>query len=71
MYIKVCDRCGKQTNNKPAFLEPVPRDKGSLCIDNEWFGEPVCLCDGCMEDFDNFRWKHKRYALEFVEKASE
>ena len=41
MYIKICDRCGKQTNNKPAFLIPVDRENGSLNIGGVWFGEDV------------------------------
>ena len=67
MYIKLCDRCGKPTKNKPAFLVPVSKEKGTLNIGGEWFGEEVCLCDECLQAFDEFRWKHKRYKIEFIE----
>lgn len=67
MYIKLCDRCGKQTTNGAAFLAPVPEDKGSYCIDNKWFGEPVCLCDECINDFNDFRFSHKYYKINFEE----
>ena len=66
-YIKLCDRCGRQTKNKPAFLEPVSADKGTLNIGGEWFGEEVCLCDECFQDFCDFRWKHKKFKITFEE----
>lgn len=71
MYIKLCDRCGKQTTNKAAFLVPVPEDKGSYRVDNQWFGEPICLCDECVKDFDNFRYNHKKYKINFIEEINE
>lgn len=67
MYIKICDRCGRHTLNKPAFLIPVSKEKGSYSVDNEWFGEPVCLCDDCVKDFEDFRFNHKTYRIKFVE----
>jgi hypothetical protein len=67
MYIKICDRCGRQTINKPAFLLPTIEEKGSYCVDNQWFGKPVCLCDECINDFDNFRFNHKYYKINFEE----
>lgn len=71
MYIKICDRCGKQTKNKPAFLTSVPKEKGSLNIEGEWFGDTTTLCDECLKEFNDFRWKHKRYRIEFVEEKNE
>lgn len=67
MYIKICDRCGQQTINKPSFLLPTIEEKGSYRVDNQWFGEPVCLCDECINDFDNFRFNHKYYKINFEE----
>ena len=71
MYVKLCDRCGKLTKNKPAFLVPVSKEKGTYSIDNQWFGEPVCLCDECMEEFISFRYDHKKYKINFVEETNE
>ena len=67
MYIKICDRCGRQTKNKPAFLTPVSRENGSLSIEGEWFGDAVTLCDDCLKEFDDFRWKHKHFKIRFEE----
>ena len=71
MYIQLCDRCGQQTKNKPAFLLPTTEDKGSYRVDNQWFGEPIVLCEDCLKDFDNFRWKHKKYEIHFIEETNE
>lgn len=71
MYIKLCDRCGKQTTNKPSFLVPVTSVEGSLQVDGAWFGESVCLCDDCVEDFNNFRYNHKKYKINFTEETYE
>ena len=61
MYIQLCDRCGRKTNNKPAFALPVDRDHGSLMINNAWFGETITLCNNCLKDFEEFRYKHDRF----------
>lgn len=71
MYIKLCDRCGRKTKNKPAFLIPVSKSEGSYCVDNQWFGESVCLCNECLADFDNFRYNHKSYKINFIEETNE
>lgn len=73
MYIKLCDRCGKQTTNKSSFLVPVPVSsaEASLQVDGTWFGESVCLCDDCIEDFNNFRYNHKKYKINFTEEINE
>lgn len=71
MYIQLCDRCGTQTKNKPAFLTPVSSDKGSYNVNGEWFGDPIVLCDECLKDFDDFRWRHKKYKINFVEVNNE
>ena len=68
MYIKLCDRCGRQTKNKPAFLVPVDSENGSLNVGGEWFGDEVILCDECLKDFDNFRYNHKSFEIQYVEK---
>ena len=67
MYIKICDRCGQQTTNKPSFLLPTIEEKGSYRVDNQWFGEPICLCDECINDFEDFRINHKYYKINFEE----
>lgn len=67
MYIKLCDRCGRQTNNKPSFLLPTTIEKGTHCVENQWFGTPVCLCDECINEFNNFRNNHKYYKINFEE----
>lgn len=71
MYIKLCDRCGKQTSNGPAFLTPTSETQGSYRVNNTWFGEPVCLCEECLEDFNNFRYNHKKYKIKFIEETNE
>ena len=67
MYIKLCDRCGKSTTNKPSFLLPTTEENGSYRVDNQWFGEPICLCDECEVDFYKFRYNHKHYKINFEE----
>ena len=59
MYIKLCDRCGRKTDNKPAFL--IPDKSGSLQVNGEWFGEPVILCNNCLIDFEDFRVNHENF----------
>jgi hypothetical protein len=71
MYIQICDRCGKETKNKPAFLTPVGPDNGSYQVNGVWFGDPIILCDECLKDFDDFRWRHKKYKINFVEETDE
>ena len=71
MYIKLCDRCGKQTSNGPAFLVPTSEEQGSYHIDKTWFGESVCLCEECLTDFNNFRYNHKKYRINFIEEINE
>lgn len=61
MYIQLCDRCGKKTNNKPAFALPVDKDTGSLMINGAWFGETITLCNSCLNDFKEFRYEHDRF----------
>lgn len=71
MYIQLCDRCGVQTENKPAFLLPVTEDKGSYRVENQWFGNPITLYNDCLKDFDDFRYKHKFFRIHFVEETHE
>ena len=61
MYIKVCDRCGRVTNNRTAFLIPTTKDNGSYQIDSVWFGDPVVLCNFCLKEFRNFRYTHESF----------
>lgn len=71
MYIKLCDRCGRQTTNTPSFLVPVTNVEGTLQVDGAWFGKPICLCNDCIEDFDNFRYNHTKYKINFTEETHE
>ena len=66
-YIKLCDRCGRQTKSGPTFLVPTTEEKGTLMSGGVWFGEEVCLCDECFQDFCDFRWKHKKFKIKFEE----
>ena len=68
MYIKLCDRCGKQTNNGPAFLLPTTVKNGAYQIGGVWFGEDIVLCDDCLKEFEDFRYNHKSFELKWVEK---
>ena len=62
MYKKFCDRCGRVTKNKYAFLLPVEKDKGSYVVDGVVFGNNgVDLCNNCLREFDNFRIEHLKY----------
>jgi len=63
MYIKLCDRCGRKTDNKPAFLIPATKgaNNGTLQVNGEWFGEPVTLCNNCLIDFEDFRLNHENF----------
>ena len=66
MYIKVCDRCGRQTNNGPAFLLPTTVKNGTYQIGGVWFGEDVVLCDDCLKDFKDFQYNHDSFKIEWV-----
>lgn len=66
MYIQLCDRCGRVTKNKVSFLLPNKKQlqPGSYNFNGVWFGdEGVCLCNNCLEDFENFRTKHDRFNI--------
>ena len=58
MYIKVCDRCGRITKNGPAFLIPTDREHGNYQVDGAWFGEPIVLCNNCLMEFNEFRYRY-------------
>ena len=66
MYIKICDRCGRKTNNLPAYLLPSTKETGGYCVDKQWFGKPVCLCDECLEEFKIFQTR-KKFHWEYTE----
>ena len=66
MYIKFCDRCGRKTDNKPAFLLPT-KNGGSYQVNGQWFGEPIILCNNCLIDFEDFRVKHESFNKQFIE----
>ena len=66
MYIQLCDRCGRKTNNKAAFATPADRENGTLMINGVWFGETVVLCNNCLRDFEDFRYNHERFNSNFI-----
>lgn len=60
MYIKLCDRCGRVTNNGPAFLLPTDKEHGTYQYNGTWFGDKgVVLCNNCLDDFEKFRTEHE------------
>lgn len=63
MWIQFCDRCGKKTDNKAAFLLPTTDENNySYSCNGTKFGHnTVTLCDECLEDFSKFRYEHPRY----------
>ena len=62
MYIKLCDRCGRVTKNKSAFLLPVSHEHGRYQINGVWFGdEDITLCNNCLDDFAKFRYEHENF----------
>lgn len=65
MYIKVCDRCGRKTNNKTTFF--LLSDSGSIQIYEGQFGEPITLCNNCLIDFEDFRYNHERFNKQLTE----
>ena len=67
MYIQLCDRCGRKTNNKAAFATPVKQEDGTLMIGGVWFGQPVVLCNNCIKDFEEFRYMHDKFNSHFIE----
>lgn len=71
MYVKFCDRCGRKTNNGLAFLIPTTEQKGHYRVDNTWFGEEICLCNNCLNEFDKWRVDHDRFNKNFVEEDFE
>ena len=56
-----CDRCGRETKNKAAFLAPCDRDFSAIQVSGVWFGDPVVLCNPCKKDFDKFRYNHDSF----------
>ena len=65
MWVQFCDRCGKKTTNKAAFLLPIENQATSnysyLCNSTKFGGDTVTLCNDCLEDFKKFRYEHSRY----------
>ena len=69
MYKQFCDRCGRLTKNKYAFLLPETNEvMGSYTLNGTWFGSNgIVLCNNCIKDFDNFRYNHEHYNTVFDE----
>ena len=65
MYIKLCDRCGRKIDNKPAFLL-LAENGGNYQVNGQW-GEPVILCNNCLIDFEDFRYNHESFNKQFIE----
>ena len=67
MYIKLCDRCGRVTKNRVAFLLPNEPGTGCYQFDGVWFGNNgITLCNNCLDDFENFRTEHERFNNTFT-----
>ena len=71
MYIKLCDRCGRVTRNKAAFLLPTSAADGSYQVDGAWFGKPVCLCNDCLKKFKQFRENHEVFNCSYLQSETE
>lgn len=56
-----CDRCGRETRNKAAFLVPCNKDYASIQVNGVWFGDPITLCKSCLDDFEKFRIEHQSF----------
>ena len=55
MYIKLCDRCGRVTQNGMAFLLPVNAKDGTYQINGTWFGNKgMILCNNCSGVFETY-----------------
>lgn len=69
MYKKFCDRCGRITKNKYAFLLASQNWKeGTYQFDGTWFGnEGVILCNNCLHDFQEFRFNHDIFNKGLIE----
>lgn len=64
MYIKLCDRCGRVTQNRVAFLLPSKNPSGSYQFNGVWFGDNgITLCNNCLEDFEKFRVEHDNFNM--------
>ena len=63
MYIKLCDRCGRVTKNKIAFLLPEEdQTTGSYQFNGTWFCDRgITLCNNCLEEFEKFRTEHNHF----------
>ena len=71
MLVQFCDRCGRTTDNKTAFLIPCSKEVGSYQVNGTWFGDPVVLCNHCIKEFDFFRYNHKAYNRDLVNDKDE
>ena len=71
MYVQLCDRCGRKTNNKPAFLLPTKKGVGSLQVNGAWFDhDVVTLCNNCLIDFEDFRVNHESFNTQFIKEEN-
>jgi len=61
MYVKLCDRCGRKTKNKPTFFLASEKDNSGYQINGVWVGNPVILCNNCFVEFDKFRVERERF----------
>lgn len=66
MWVQFCDRCGKRTNNRAAFLLPITdeNDYEYSCNGTKFGSNTVTLCDECLDEFKKFRYNHEKYNTE-------
>lgn len=68
MTITLCDRCGKITKNRANLFVPITnsaREINSIQYQSQWFN-PIILCNDCLKDLDNFRWKHEHFNIDMT-----
>ena len=63
MLVQLCDRCGRVTSNSANLM--VPRDDHQILFlevaNIEYNNRVLTLCNYCLKDFDEFRYRHDRF----------
>lgn len=61
MLIQCCDRCGRVTENHAAFLLPGDKSNSTYQLNGVWWGDPVILCNNCLQDFNRFKYEYENF----------